>query len=419
MRTGAALVVPIEEDNHSGDRLGRAVYPLTSVLEPLHSVYAACEFRNHAGFNIAALVGAPAHEAGTPLHTAAEAVPRPVRLAAYIAHLRQGNGHDLIVAVMDAIEDSRPKGVVLVLQQLRKILSLFFIEAVFVSHFLQRLVGHGDIQRGSRLGGFGLHDVAVTVIGFGDDCFRMAFRAGGYIVHLPKYILEKLLFGVVHRGNLHRLVGIGVDLDRVNRKDFLPHGAASRHFQCVIGSAVSYLQQPVVVIRVDLLHGCLHRHSRSGILAGKEYPENRAANQSNQANHDNDRNSDPAACGDSSDQCFCRRYDCFDCGNRCFYGSFYTGNCCLGCCFGGLCSFLRCFHRSLCGFLRRLCRLLCGLDCRFRGLDRPLCGFGCTFPGSLDGFLTGRTGRLFDRLFRLLDSLDGLIPGGADSLPFH
>ena len=91
----------------------------------------------------------------------------------------------------------------------------------------------------------------------------------------------------------------------------------------------------------------------------------------------------------------------------------------LGCGFGGLCSFLRCFHRSLCGFLRRLCRLLCGLDCRFRGFDRPLCGFGCTFPGSLDGFLTGRTGRLFDRLFRLLDRLDGLIPGGADSLPFH
>ena len=27
--------------------------------------------------------------------------------------------------------------------------------------------------------------------------------------------------------------------------------------------------------------------------------------------------------------------------------------------------------------------------------------------------------RLFDRLFRLLDRLDGLIPGGADSLPFH
>lgn len=81
---------------------------------------------------------------------------------------------------MDAVEDSRPKGVVLVLQQLRKVFSLFFIEAVLVSHFLHRLMRHGYIQCRSRFGGFGLHDVAVAVIGFGDDRFRMAFRAGGY-----------------------------------------------------------------------------------------------------------------------------------------------------------------------------------------------------------------------------------------------
>ena len=247
----------------------------------------------------------------------------------------------------------------------------------------------------------------------------MAFTAGGYGVHLPKNVRENLLLALVHRGDLLRIILVGIRLDCIDRKHILPHGSTAADLHIIIGYRVFLRFHLGIVISVDFLHGSLHRHSRAGILAGKEYPENRAADQSNQANHDNDRNGNPAACGDSSDQCFCRRYDRFDCGNRCFYGSFYTGNCCLGCGFGGLCSFLRCFHRSLCGFLRRLCSLLRGLDCRFCGLDRPLCGFGCAFPGSLDGFLTGRTGRLFDRLFRLLDRLDGLIPGDADSLPFH
>ena len=199
---------------------------------------------------------------------------------------------------------------------------------------------HGDIQRGSRFGGFGLHDVAVTVIGFGDDRFRMAFRAGGYIVHLPKYILEKLLFGIVHRGNLHRLIGVGVDLDRVNRKDFLPHSTASRHFKCVIGSAVSYLQQLVVVIRVDLLHGCPHGLSRTGILAGEEYPKHRTANQGNQADDDNHHNGDPSTGGNGRYQRFGCRYDCLDRRNGCFDSGFHTGCGRLGCGFGGLRRFL-------------------------------------------------------------------------------
>ena len=247
----------------------------------------------------------------------------------------------------------------------------------------------------------------------------MAFTAGGYGVHLPKDVREDLLLALVHRGNLLRVVRVCIRLDCIDRKHILPHGSTAADLHIIISYRVFLRFHLGIVIGVDFLHGCLHRHSRAGILTGKEYPENRAADQCNQANYDNDRNGNPATCGDSGNQCFCRRYDCFDCGNRCFNGSFYTGNCCLGCGFGGLCSFLRCFHRSLCGFLRRFCRLLCGLDCRFRGLDRPLCGFGCTFPGSLDGFLTGRPGRLFDRLFRLLDRLDGLIPGCADSLPFH
>ena len=72
---GAALVVPIEEDNHAGDRLVGAVHPLPTLLKPLHAVSATGKFRADTAVDIAAFVCAPADEAGAPLHAAAEAVP--------------------------------------------------------------------------------------------------------------------------------------------------------------------------------------------------------------------------------------------------------------------------------------------------------------------------------------------------------
>ena len=266
---------------------------------------------------------------------------------------------------------------------------------------------------------FRLNNVAVSVVRFGYFRFRVTFTAGGYGVHLPKNVRENLLLALVHRGNLLRIVRVCIRLDCIDRKHILPHGSTAADLHIIIGYRVFLRFHLGIVISVDFLHGSLHRHSRAGILTGKEYPKHRAANQSNKTNHNNDRNGNPAACGDCSNQCFGRCYDRLDCRNRCFDGGFHTDNCRLGSGFGGLCSFLRCFHRSLCGFLRRLCRLLCRLDCRFCGLNRLLCGFGCTFFGGLDGLFTGRTGRLFDCLFRLLNRLDSLIPGCADSLPFH
>ena len=72
---GAALVVPIEEDNHAGRGLHGVIRPLPTLPEPLDTVDTACELRNDTGVDIAAFVCAPADEAGAPLHTAAEAVP--------------------------------------------------------------------------------------------------------------------------------------------------------------------------------------------------------------------------------------------------------------------------------------------------------------------------------------------------------
>ena len=72
---GAIRGIPIKEDNHARCRLDAVVGPLATVFEPLDTVHAACEFGNDAVFDIAALVGASAHKAGAPFHTALKAVP--------------------------------------------------------------------------------------------------------------------------------------------------------------------------------------------------------------------------------------------------------------------------------------------------------------------------------------------------------
>lgn len=75
LRARAALVIPIEEDNHTGCRFDIIIRPLPTLPEPLDTVDTACELRNDTGVDIAAFVCAPADEAGAPLHAAAEAVP--------------------------------------------------------------------------------------------------------------------------------------------------------------------------------------------------------------------------------------------------------------------------------------------------------------------------------------------------------
>ena len=84
----AALIVPIEEDNHARYRLSRAVHPLPTLLKPPHTVFTTGKLRAYANVYIAALVGAPADKAGAPFHMVSKAIPRPVQLTAYISDLR-------------------------------------------------------------------------------------------------------------------------------------------------------------------------------------------------------------------------------------------------------------------------------------------------------------------------------------------
>lgn len=75
LRAGAALVVPIEEDNHAGRGLHGVIRPLSTLPEPLDTIDTSCELRNDTDIDVSAFICTPADEAGAPLHAAAEAVP--------------------------------------------------------------------------------------------------------------------------------------------------------------------------------------------------------------------------------------------------------------------------------------------------------------------------------------------------------
>lgn len=75
LRTRAALIIPVEEDDHAGRGLHRVICPLPTLPEPLDAVDTSGELGNDTGVDIAAFVRTPADEAGAPLHAAAEAVP--------------------------------------------------------------------------------------------------------------------------------------------------------------------------------------------------------------------------------------------------------------------------------------------------------------------------------------------------------
>ena len=86
---------------------------------------------------------------------------------------------------------------------------------------------HCDIQIGVRDGGFRLHDIPVTIVTLNDLRFRLSFRAGADLIHLPENICQKPLFGFVHCRHFLRIVRVCGRLDRVDRKHFFPDCPAS------------------------------------------------------------------------------------------------------------------------------------------------------------------------------------------------
>ena len=219
LRAGTAFVVPIKENDLTGRWFKAAVLPLSTVFEPLDTVDAARKLRDNAAVDIAALIGTPRNKAGAPFYTAFKSIPRPIGLTAHIADLRQGHRDDGIIPEINTIEDSRPHTAVFLGKQFRKLLSLVSVEIEKVCHFLGGLVADRDIEIGAcdRRGSF--HDVPVTVVGFSNDFLGLALGAGRYFVHLPENIVENGFLGIIHRGNLLRIVGIGGGFYRIEDEE--------------------------------------------------------------------------------------------------------------------------------------------------------------------------------------------------------
>ena len=103
-----SISLPVEEDNHAGCRFNGIIRPLATHLKPVGTIDTTVKLGDHAGINIAALVGAPRHEAGTPFHTTSKTIPRPVWLTSHIADLRESHSDNGIILAGNSIQHSRP-----------------------------------------------------------------------------------------------------------------------------------------------------------------------------------------------------------------------------------------------------------------------------------------------------------------------
>ena len=100
-----AISVPVKEDNHAGHRSDGVSGPLPPALEPLNTIRAAAEFWKDTGIKIAALICAPAHEAGTPFYMFRKSVPTPIWFPSHITNLRSGNLYNQlgVIRVIESI----------------------------------------------------------------------------------------------------------------------------------------------------------------------------------------------------------------------------------------------------------------------------------------------------------------------------
>ena len=129
-----AIPAPIKKDNVSGHRFIVSVLPLFLRFEPVHSVRAQGKLRDDPRLDVAALLRAPAHKAGTPFHTTTKTVPGPVGLSALLTDLRQCQLHDGLIAKTHA---ERP-AIGVILQHMGHIL---FVSVTAPAHLCRYLVG--------------------------------------------------------------------------------------------------------------------------------------------------------------------------------------------------------------------------------------------------------------------------------------
>lgn len=123
-----------KKDDISGHRLIVSILPLSLCFEPVHAVGAERKLRNNPRFDVAALLRAPAHKAGTPLHAVAKAVPGPVGLSALLPDLRQCQLHNGLIS--NTHTEGTAIGVIT--QHMSHIL---FVSVTAPAHLLSHLIG--------------------------------------------------------------------------------------------------------------------------------------------------------------------------------------------------------------------------------------------------------------------------------------
>lgn len=64
------IAAPVEVNYRARSRDAIPILPLAFGTEPLHAGGAVGMLGDHAGFNVSALLTAPAHKTGAPLYTA-------------------------------------------------------------------------------------------------------------------------------------------------------------------------------------------------------------------------------------------------------------------------------------------------------------------------------------------------------------
>ena len=184
-----SISAPVEVNYRAGSRNAVPILPLASGAEPFHAGGTVRMLGHNAGFNITALVGAPAHKTGAPLYAGAESIPAPIRLTAHIAHLAQRHS-DNIVTAATRYGQTGPQLRIFLRKQLGDIAELLFVEAVFLRHLLGSLSGDGDYQPGSFHGlSFLHHAVLVCTILSGHQhsyFLRVDFRSKLDHRHVPE-----------------------------------------------------------------------------------------------------------------------------------------------------------------------------------------------------------------------------------------
>ena len=269
-------------------------------------------------------------------------------------------------------------------------------------------MGNCDVQSGDGFRCFRDDDVSILVSFFNQNGFLCGFHIGIDSVHRPEDFFQCCFLGIIHGGNILRIIGVSVDLHRIDRQYLWPYRTGTGGFHLVVNGHVPDRIQRRLIVHIDLLDYTFHGHWRAGIFAGKEDAEAGTHDQCHKHDNDDDNHGNPAACSDCRNQFFDCGDDRLDCGNTCLGSGFGCSSRC-SCC--GSCNLYR--------FLRRLCRSLCRLLgsfgsflCRLNGylgrllssLNRLLCALYRAFQGLCGLFCS--TGGLFNSPLGLLECLD-------------